>query len=138
MAAPTPVQRTLNDTKYHTRRLITIPPGGDVDVTATVVVDTSALTGGGVTATSHTISKIIYGLNGFSVNLHFDADTDVHAVTIPPGSGVIDLSVFGGVSNNAGTGITGDIMMTTNGVEAADDADDDNTGFFIIETVKVP
>ena len=136
MAAPVPVQRTLSDGVKRTLRHITIPEGGDADVAATIVVDTSALTGGGVTATTHKIIKIQYALHGFAVNLHFDATTDVHAVSLT-GSGTLDFNFFGGLTNNAGAGITGDIVMTTNGIAALDDENDDNTGFFIIETEKV-
>lgn len=137
MAAPTPVQRTLSDGPSKTVRLITIPAGGDADVAETICIDTSALTGGNVTATTHTINKIIYGLNGFSITLSFDATSDVHAITIPPGGGTLDFSDMGGISNNAGSGITGDITFITNGIAAADDDDDDNIGFFVIETLKV-
>ncbi len=136
MAAPTVTQRTLSDSIDKTVRMIHIGPAGDADVTATIVVDTSALTGG-ATGTTHTITRLVWSLSGFSVTLNFDASSDVPCFTMCRGVGDIDLKDFGGITNNAGSGITGDIEMITNGIAAADDDEDDNAGWFLIETKKV-
>jgi hypothetical protein len=137
MAAPTPVQRTLSDSKERSVRLITIPPGGDADVGDTVVVDTSALTEG-ATGTTHAIERVRWSLHGFAVRLLFDATSDVHVLTLT-GTGDMDFRDISpyGLTNNAGAGITGDIIMVTQGIDAADDDNDDNAGFFIIETRKI-
>ncbi len=136
MSAPTPLQRTLSDSVDKTVRMVTIPPGGDADVAATIVVDTSALTGGSVTATTHTITRLVWSLSGFSVTLNFDASSDVPCFTMARGIGSIDLRDFGGITNNASSP-TGDIEFMTNGIAAADDDEDDNAGWFLIETKKV-
>ena len=53
--------------------------------------------------------------------LEWDADTDVLALDIPP-SNVLDkdFRCIGGLENTASTGITGDITLTTTGLESGD------------------
>ena len=54
--------------------------------------------------------------------LEFDATTDVLAFALPSVGPVhVDFTtIMGGLANNAGTGITGDITLTTTGLEAGD------------------
>ncbi len=53
--------------------------------------------------------------------LEFDASTDTHCVSIPANSaGDLDFARFGGIKNTAGSGITGDLMLTTTGLAAGD------------------
>lgn len=56
------------------------------------------------------------------VKLEFDATTDVLALDIPVQTSPIknDFSKVGGLANTAGTGITGDITLTTTGLESGD------------------
>lgn len=55
------------------------------------------------------------------VRLEFDATTDVLAVDIPALELVKnDFRPIGGLRNYAGTGITGDITLTTTGLESGD------------------
>tara|TARA_R100000664_G_C2717799_1_gene112274 strand:+ start:469 stop:873 length:405 start_codon:yes stop_codon:yes gene_type:complete len=86
-------------------------------------VDVSALaaSGNGQTCTKATIEKIWWQCNGMKVQILFDADTDVLAIELGENqSGYHDYSSFGGITNNAGTGVTGDIMFTTVGHSSAD------------------
>jgi hypothetical protein len=60
-------------------------------------------------------------LTALGVKLEFDATTDVLAVAIPGGAGATshhNFRDFGGLPNYAGTGITGDITLTTTLLEA--------------------
>lgn len=79
---------------------------------AVLKVDVSGLSGA---PTSVKITKIEYDIQGMAVNILWDATTDVSAFIIGTGQGVLDFSQFGGLQNNAGTGVTGDIMFTTIG-----------------------
>lgn len=59
--------------------------------------------------------------SGMSVTILWDADTDVTAFVIGQDSDChLDFRCFGGIKNNAGTGITGDIKFTTTGHTAGD------------------
>lgn len=57
----------------------------------------------------------------FTGKLEFDADTDVLALSIPPNEGVEQcFKDIGGLKNTAGTGITGDITLTTTNIASGD------------------
>ena len=79
---------------------------------AVLKVDVSALNDA---PTRVKITRIDYDVQGMSVNILWDATTDVSAIIIGDGQGTLDFSSSGGLINNAGAGITGDIMFTTLG-----------------------
>lgn len=61
-------------------------------------------------------------LRGFSVDLHWHADTNVDILTIPAeGQLIADFRYHGGLNNNAGPGRTGDILFTTTGGTSGDE-----------------
>jgi len=86
------------------------------DESAVVKVDVSALVGA---PSKVKISKIHYNVNGMIVRLLWDATTDVTIVDLQ-GDGCIDATCFGGLTNNAGAGVTGDISLTTVGGASGD------------------
>jgi hypothetical protein len=56
-----------------------------------------------------------------SVNLLWDATTDVLAIALPSDvSDTLDFREIGGLKNNAGSGVTGDIQFTTVGHATGD------------------
>lgn len=68
------------------------------------------------------IMHIQSNLVGFTGELLFDATADTHGWVCPDYEQDQDFSWFGGIPNNAGAGITGDINITTNGFTAAGDS----------------
>ena len=70
-------------------------------------------------ASSLKVTKIHYSVTGMVATLLWDADTDVRMVDLA-GDGCFDFTGFGGLINNAGTGVTGDINLTTTGHTAND------------------
>lgn len=87
---------------------------------AVTKVDVSALT---PAATEVSIDKIIYATDGMAVRILWDATTDVPAWLVPASQqGCFDFTKDppGGLINNAGTGITGDIQFTTVGHTSGD------------------
>tara|TARA_Y100001938_G_scaffold150353_1_gene240886 strand:+ start:252 stop:656 length:405 start_codon:yes stop_codon:yes gene_type:complete len=86
-------------------------------------VDVSALatTQDGKTCTGATIEKIWWQCNGMKVQLLFDASSNVFCIELGENqSGYHDYTSFGGLPNNAGSGVTGDILFTTVGHSSAD------------------
>lgn len=79
---------------------------------AVTKVDVSALNGA---PTSVRIDRIVYDIQGMSVNILWDATADVSAIVLGTGQGDLDFCQFGGLKNNAGAGVTGDIQFTTVG-----------------------
>lgn len=67
------------------------------------------------------IEKIKFSTQGLAVNILWDATTDVLAWVIPPDvTDELDFRDFGGLKNNAGAGITGNIAFSTVGHAAGD------------------
>lgn len=94
--------------------------GAAGEETDTVIVDVSALADA---PSLVKVSKIKALISGFSAVLEWDADTDVPFLALPDGTDVeLDYSDVGGLQNNGGTGVTGDITITTTGFSAAGDA----------------
>jgi len=99
---------------------------------AVLKVDVSALAANNVgkECTGVSIRKITAMLNGMSVNVLWDADTDVSAVVLAPGMYTLNFDDTAILGNNAGTGKTGDIRFTTVGASATD------TYSIILEMIK--
>lgn len=84
---------------------------------AVLKVDVSALT---PAAEEVRIEKIKYSTTGMSVDILWDATTDVIAWHIPADrAGEFDFKEYP-LRNNAGSGKTGDVMLTTIGHSAGD------------------
>ena len=86
-------------------------------------VDISALaaSNAGLTPALATIEQIWYDVGGTRVALEWNATTNVVAAVLGGSaaagnvSGHMDFRSFGGLKNNAGSGIDGDIDLTTSG-----------------------
>jgi hypothetical protein len=79
-------------------------------------VDVSALNANraGEACTSVSVSRIYWATRGMGVNLEFDASTNVLLTGLPADStGDEYYDLFSGIPNNAGSGVTGDIDLTT-------------------------
>lgn len=78
-------------------------------------VDVSALSSyQGNPCTAVDIEKIYASTHGMEVDIKWDATTKVLAMTVPQNvMQVWDLSEYGGLSNNAGTGKNGDVLFST-------------------------
>jgi len=90
---------------------------------AVTKVDVSALSSNarGQACTKATIEKIWWQCNGMKVQVLFDATTDVFCIELGENqSGHHDYTSFGGLTNNGGSGVTGDILFTTVGASSAD------------------
>ena len=81
----------------------------------------------GATPARATIEQIWYDIAGMRVALEWNATTNVVAAVLGTSLGVgtnvsghMDFRSFGGIKNNAGSGIDGDIDLTTHGHTAHD------------------
>lgn len=91
---------------------------------AVIKVDKSTYTGtNGLEPTSFKIDKIKYDVAGMEVALLSDHTTDIVLARLGGmGYGVLDYENVGGITT-AGSGGTGDILLTTNGHSAGDSYD---------------
>jgi len=81
-------------------------------------VDVSALSANsaGQACTGVRLAKIVYSTFGMSVKLLWDASTDTICWDLNENyTDSEDFTEFGGIRNTAGSGKTGDIMLTTTG-----------------------
>lgn len=92
------------------------------DVTATTLIDPALLSAVDIAGTPPTrlvIKKISYNIeSALAVNLLWDATTDVPIVTLVNSGDDIYAEKFGGLWNDAGTGVTGKILYSTQGWSA--------------------
>ena len=101
---------------------------------AVAKVDVSALASNsrGVACSEVRIMQVRFALVGMSVQLFFDATSNVLAFELAESSnGNLEFDEFGGIPNNSGSGKTGDILFTTVGHTSGD------TYMIILEMVKV-
>jgi hypothetical protein len=79
-----------------------------------VDVTTLAKSASGLACTGVKINKIWSTTHGMEIQVLWDATTDVFAWAIPQNTNyLMDFSQFGGLTNNAGAGKTGNILFTT-------------------------
>ena len=90
---------------------------------AVTKVDVSALESSvdGEACTGVVIERIWWQCIGMKVKILWDATTDAFCIELGENqSGSHDYSVFGGLTNNAGSGKNGDLKFTTVGHTSAD------------------
>ena len=103
---------------------VTIIGDGSGELTSQLATVSTGLCG-----TSNTIKSVQACLSGFSLGLYFDASTDILACQIPSDSYVELDFMHVGIYNNAGSGKTGDINITTSGLGNGD------SGFLLIRVI---
>lgn len=108
--ADTVTSQTLIDGKKNVVMKFTNVSDGTGE-SAVLKVDVSTLDGA---PTRVRIDKVHYSVAGMVATLLWDATTDVRIMDLQ-GDGCFDAKKFGGLYNNAGTGVTGDILLTTTG-----------------------
>ena len=101
---------------------------------AVAKVDVSALSSNsdGKACSEVRIVRVSHAIVGMSVQLFFDATTNVLLMELAESSnGHMEFKEFGGIPNNAGSGKTGDVIFTTKGHSSGD------TYSIVLEMVKV-
>ena len=101
---------------------------------AVAKVDVSALASNsaGTACSEVRVMRISHAIVGMSVQLFLDATSNVLLMELAESSnGHMDFKDFGGLPNNAGSGKTGDILLTTKGHSSGD------TYSITLEMVKV-
>lgn len=93
--------------------------GAASDVSNQSLLDVSTLAG---TPSVVTLLSFMSFSSDMDIDLHWDATANVDLITLPVGEDVGDFEWFGGFPNNAGSGITGDILFSTRGAAADSEA----------------
>lgn len=126
MAQPTIVRQTyLNASSGNGAGIIIVKAfiNGTGD-DSTTLIDASSYTN---SPEDLKIMKITYCLNGFSAYLRWNADTPVNIISLATDHpSEMNFHDIGGLINNGGTGVNGDILITTTGLASPDN------GFILI------
>jgi len=102
-------------------KLTNISDGTGESSVAKVDISALAASNTGLTPSRATIEQIWYDIGGMRVALEWNATSNVVAAVLGGSaaagnvSGHMDFRSFGGLKNNAGSGIDGDIDLTTHG-----------------------
>jgi len=126
MADAVTSQKLIDDDRILVYKFTNISDGsGEASVQKIDVsgLDTNSL---GETCARITLTQLWYDIGGLRVALEWDATSNVVCAILGGSaaagvvSGHFDFQKFGGVANNAGSGITGDLDLTTHGHTAHD------------------
>ena len=121
MADAVTSQTIIDGAKTAVLKFTNVSDGSGESAVAKVDVSALASTQDGQACTGATIEKIWWQCNGMKVQLLFDASSNVFCIELGENqSGYHDYSFFGGLPNNAGSGVTGDILFTTVGHSSND------------------
>ena len=121
MADAVTSQTLFDGDKHDVMKFTNISDGTGESAVNKVVVSALESDINGNTCTSVAIEKIWWQCIGMKVRMFFDATSDAFIIELGENqSGYHDYSEFGGISNNAGSGKTGDIDFTTVGHSSAD------------------
>ena len=108
-------QVIVNGTRNYVIK-VTIVGDGSGEETNTLLFNTT-----GDCGTDDKLMHVQASLSGFSARLVWDANTKVVATQIPSDKDVhLKWYKFGGLVNNASTGKTGDLLITTSGLGNGD------------------
>lgn len=100
---------------------------------AVTKVDVATLTpsASGAACDRVTVTKIYIANHGMEVRMYFDATADVpFFLSSQEATQTLDMTAFGGITNNAGAGVNGNIVFSTTSPSAGD------TYWCILEMVK--
>ena len=114
--ANTVASQTLLDGERMAIMKFTFQCDGSGNESKVLKVDVSALnpSASGKTCNGVAIQKIHASTHGLEVEIYWDATTDILCWALPQNSQyTFDFSSFGGLTNNAGSGKTGDVLFST-------------------------
>ena len=122
MADTVATQTLRDDDRYLVMKFTCISDGtGESAVTKIDVSSLSTRSLDGAACTGVVIDKLYYDISGLKVQILWDATADVVCFIVTESTaGHLDFSCFGGLTNNAGAGKTGDVKFTTTAADAGD------------------
>ena len=121
MADTVATQTLLDGERLVIQKFTNISDGTGETAVNKVIVANLAPNAAGFACTGVKINRIWANTHGMEVRILWDATTDVFAWMIPQNA-IYDMSFadFGGLKNNAGAGVTGNIAFTTSDQSSGD------------------
>ena len=132
MADTVTSQTILDGERNCVMKFTNVSDGTGESAVAKVDVSALAANAAGTGCSEVRVMRISHAIVGMSVQLFFNASTNVLIAELAESSnGHMDFKEFGGIPNNAGSGKNGDILFTTKGHSSGD------TYSIVLEMVKV-
>ena len=132
MADAVTSQTIIDGERNCVMKFTNVSDGSGESAVAKVDVSALASNAAGVACSEVRVMRISHAVVGMSVQLFFDASSNVLLAELAESSnGHMEFADFGGIPNNAGSGKTGDILFTTKGHSSGD------TYSIVLEMVKV-
>ena len=114
MADAVASQTLLDGERLFIAKYTNISDGTGETAVNKIIVSNLAKNAAGLACNGVKINKIYATTHGMEVRILWDATTDVFAWMLPQNTNyLMDFSSFGGLQNNGGTGVTGDVAFTT-------------------------
>jgi len=121
MADAVTSQVLLDGERLYIAKFTNISDGTGESGVIKIVVSTLAPNAFNLACDGVKLNKIYATTHGMQVRILWDATTDQFVWVLPQNSNyLMDFSSFGGISNNAGAGKTGDVLFTTQDASAGD------------------
>ena len=126
MADAVTSQKIIDNDKKLVYKFTNISDGSGEASVAKIDVSGLNTNNGGDTCSRITLTQLWYDLGGMRVAIEWNATSNVVALVLGGSAaagvenGHFDFREFGGISNNAGSGIDGDVDLTTHGHTAHD------------------
>ena len=121
MADAVTSQTLIDGPKHAVMKFTNVSDGSGESAVKKVDVSALASSLDGVACSEVVIERIWWQCNGMKVIILFDATSNALCIELGENqSGHHDYNSFGGLTNNAGSGKTGDILFTTVGHSSAD------------------
>ena len=121
MADAVTTQTIIDGERNCVMKFTNVSVGSGESAVAKVDVSALAANANGTACSEVRIMRVSHAIVGMSVQLFFNASTNVLAMELAESSnGHMDFKDFGGIPNNAGSGKNGDILFTTKGHSSGD------------------
>jgi len=132
MADAVTTQTIIDGERNCVMKFTNVSDGTGESAVAKVDVSALASNSAGTACSEVRVMRVSHAIVGMSVQLFLDATSNVLLMELAESSnGHMDFKDFGGIPNNAGSGKTGDILLTTKGHSSGD------TYSIVIEMIKV-
>jgi len=114
-------QKLLDGERLFIGKYTNISDGTGETAVVKIDVTTLAVNAYGRACNGVKINKIWASTHGMEVRILWDASTDLFTWVIPQNvTYLMDFSSFGGLQNNAGTGVNGNVAFTTSDMTSGD------------------
>ena len=121
MADAVTTQTIIDGERNCVMKFTNVSDGTGESAVAKVDVSALAANANGKACSEVRIMRVSHAIVGMSVQIFFNASTNVLAMELAESSnGHMDFKNFGGIPNNAGSGKNGDILFTTKGHSSGD------------------